>query len=109
MKALVRLRPAAALSVLLSITLLVTPTWGSSEIGRPTASTGTTVFTGDTLNTASQGSLQLRAGAARVLLTASSHVVWKAENDTPVAELTGGNVVFSTANAKAFVLHASKA
>lgn len=122
MKALVRLRPAAALSVLLSITLLVKPTWGSSEIGSgivvsayraeigtATASTGATVFTGDTLNTASQGSLQLRAGAARVLLTASSHVVWKAENDTPVAELTGGNVVFSTANAKAFVLHASKA
>lgn len=122
MTALVRVRPAAALSVLLSITLLLSPAWGASAIGTgvivsayranvgtAAATTGTTLFDGDSLGTASAGSLQIRAGAARVLLTASSHLLWGSQNGAPQAELTGGNVAFSTANAKAFVLHAGKA
>ena len=122
MPALVRVSPAAGLCVLLSITLLVPTTWGSSaigsgtivsaeraNIGTATATAGTTVFNGDTLSTAQLGSLQIRAGAARLLLTASSHITWGAENGVPQADLTSGNVVFSTANAKAFILHASKA
>lgn len=122
MTALVRFSPAAGLSVLLSITLLVLPTWGSSAIGSGTivsaehanvgiakATAGTTVFNGDALETDHVGSLQIRAGAARLLLTASSHITWGSEDGMPVAVLTGGNAVFSTANAKAFALRANKA
>lgn len=122
MTALVRVSPAAVLSVLLSITLLVSPTWGSAavgtgvivsayraNVGTAIATTGTTLFDGDSLGTASAGSLQIRAGAARVLLTASSRLVWGSENGVPQAELTGGNVAFSTANANALVVHAGKA
>ena len=118
----VRTNPVAGLCVLLSMSLLVSPTWGSSaigsgmivsadraNIGTATATVGTTVFNGDTLGTAQLGSLEIRAGAARVHLTASSRVTWGAEAGVPRAELTSGNVIFSTANAKAFVLHASKA
>ena len=61
------------------------------------------------MGTAQLGSLQIRAGAARVLLTASSNITWSVEDGVPEADLTPGNVIFSTANAKAFVLHASKA
>jgi hypothetical protein len=122
MTAPVRVTPAAGLRVLLSIILLVSPTWGSSAIGSGTivsayhanvgiakATVGTTVFNGDSLETDQLGNLQIRAGAARLQLTPSSHITWGSEDGVPVAVLTGGNAVFSTANAKAMVLRASKA
>jgi hypothetical protein len=118
----VRVSPAAGLCVLLSIGLLAYPTWGSSAVGSGTivsaeraqvgtakATAGTTVFSGDTLETDQLGSLQIRAGAARLLLTAATHLTWTSEDGIPVAVLTGGNAVFSTANANAFALRASKA
>lgn len=97
-------------------------TWGSAAVGngvivsaeRATigsvnATTGSTIFAGDRLNTDQAGHLQVRAAAARLLLTASSHVIWGEEDGTPEATLTGGTAVFSTANSKAFLLHAGTA
>jgi hypothetical protein len=111
-----------SLSILLSTSLLATPILGSSGIGLGTvvsaerahvgtavASAGATVFAGDKLDTEQLGSVQIRAGAARLLLKGSSRLVWGAEDGSPSATLTGGTAAFSTANAKAFVLHAGTA
>jgi hypothetical protein len=113
---------SVTLSVLLSASLLVTPIWGSSDLGLGTvvsaeravigtagASTGATIFAGDKLTTDSVGTLQVRAGAARLLLRSSSQVIWNIEQGSPTAILTSGTAAFSTANAKAFVLHAGTA
>jgi len=103
--------------------LLAAPIWGNSElgsgvvvyaesahIGNAAASVGTTVFAGDKLDTEQvRGGLQIRAGAARLALAASSRLVWGAEGASPSATLTGGTAAFSTASAKAFVLHAGTA
>jgi hypothetical protein len=119
-----RLRESASisLSLLLSISLVVEPTWGTSpagmgtvvsakeaHVGTAAASVGTTVFAGDRLDTEQNGSLQLRSGAARLLLTGASGVTWAAEGAMPLATLTRGGVVFSTANARAFALKAGTA
>src|SRR5260370_25135207 len=96
--------------------------WGTSPAGKGTvvfaerahvgtapASVGTTVFAGDHLDTEQTGSLQLRAGAARLLLTGASGVTWGVDGTMPLATLTGGGAVFSTANSRAFALKASTA
>ena len=111
-----------SLSIMLSVSLLATPLWGGSTLGLGTvvsadrahvgtaaASAGSTVFAGDKLDTERAGSLQIRAGAARLVLTGSSGVIWGADDGAPSATLTGGTAAFSTANAKAFVLHAGTA
>jgi hypothetical protein len=110
------------LSLLLSISLVAPTLWGNSPAGMGTvvsahlahvgtadASVGTTVFAGDQLNTEQAGSLQLRAGAARFVLTAASGVTWGAEDGMPYATLTRGGAAFSTANARAFALKAGTA
>lgn len=113
---------SVALSILLSMSLMATSTLGGSalglgtvvsadraHVGTATASAGSTVFAGDKLDTERAGNLQIRAGAARLVLTGSSRVVWGSEDGTPTATLTGGTAAFSTSNAKAFVLHAGTA
>lgn len=113
---------SVSLSILLSVSLLATPILGNSSLGLGTvvsaerahvgtaaASAGSTVFAGDKLDTEQAGSLQIRAGAARLALTGSSRVVWGAEDGAASATLLGGTAAFSTANAKAFVLHAGTA
>jgi hypothetical protein len=113
---------AIALSVFLSMSLVAGPVWGDPAIGLGTvvsaerahvgtaaASAGATVFAGDKLDTEQLGSLQIRAGAARLLLQSSSQLVWGAEDGPPSATLIGGTAAFSTAKADAFVLHAGKA
>jgi len=116
-------RPQAVLAVVVSLSLFVLPTYGApasaigtvtsasgARIGAATASVGSTVFVGDHLSTERMGSIQVRAGAARLLLSGASAVdVAQPLGATPAATLTNGTVVFSTANAKAFVLHAAKA
>jgi hypothetical protein len=111
------------LSVLLSMSSLASPIWGipglgsatvvyaeSAHIGTAPATVGATVFAGDQLDTEQvRGRLQIRAGAARLVLTASSRVVWGAEEESPSARLMGGTAAFSTAGARAFVLHAGSA
>jgi hypothetical protein len=113
---------SATLSILLSVSLLATPILGNSGLGSGTvvsaerahvgtaaASVGATVFAGDKLDTEQVGSLQIRAGAARLVLTSSSRLVWGSEGGSPSATLTGGTAAFSTAGARAFVLHAGTA
>jgi hypothetical protein len=116
-------RPQAVLAVVVSLSLFELPTYGApasaigtvtsasgARIGSTTASVGSTVFVGDHLSTEKLGSIQVRAGAARLLLSGASAVdVAQLQGTTPAARLMNGTVVFSTANAKAFVLHASKA
>ncbi|HEY4815988.1 MAG TPA: hypothetical protein VIH67_01065 [Candidatus Acidoferrum sp.] len=80
-----------------------------AHVGTAAASAGSTVFAGDKLDTEQAGSLQIRAGAARLALTGSSRVVWGAEYGVASATLLGGTAAFSTADAKAFVLHAGTA
>jgi hypothetical protein len=112
-----------SLSILLSISLLAAPVLGNSPLGSGTvvyaerahigtaaASVGATIFAGDKLDTEQErGGLQIRAGAARLQLAASSGLVWGTEGGSPSATLTRGTAAFSTAGAKAFVLHAGTA
>jgi hypothetical protein len=103
---------------ILVITIGVTPMWGGSSasfgtvtaadrarVGGGYVSAGATVFAGDRLLTDDTGSLQLRAGSARVLLTSASTIVLAKDSTAPAASLTRGTAVFSTANAQAFLLH----
>jgi hypothetical protein len=81
----------------------------SARVGEAEASKGTTVFGGDHLSTDKFGNIQIRTGAARFLLTGSSSASIGTSTGIPSATLLSGTAVFSTANANAFVLHASKA
>lgn len=107
---------------LLSFSLLTIPVWGEptapmgtvvsaerAHVGTANASVGTTVFQGDKLSTEALGTVQVRAGAARLMLSASSHATLGNESGLSYAVLDGGTAVFSTANAKAFELRAASA
>jgi hypothetical protein len=113
---------SVAVSILVSISLLATPIFGNSGVGSGTVvsvdsahlgtaavTVGTTVFAGDRLDTSEAGSMQIRAGAARVVMTASSRLVWGGESGAPSATLLGGTAAFSTSRENAFVLHAATA
>ena len=80
-----------------------------AHIGQTSADVGTTVYGGDRLSTDAQGSIQLRAGAARLLLQSASAVVVDDSEGAPAAKLLLGTATFSTGNAHAFTLYASKA
>jgi hypothetical protein len=75
-----------------------------AHVGNAAASVGTTIFSGDNLDTDKLGNLQVRAGAARLLLASASRVTWGAEADVPAATLNLGSATFSTANVNAFAL-----
>lgn len=117
---MVRLREIFA--ALLSLTLAMTTVWGAptgalgtvvsadrAHVGTAAASAGTTVFGGDKLSTDQLGSVQVRAGAARLQLAASTVAAIAEENGAPAATLLSGTATFSTANARAFTLRASSA
>jgi quercetin dioxygenase-like cupin family protein len=114
----------ASSAVIVSWTLAATSIYGSgapaggfgmvvfadrAHVGRAAASVGTTVLNGDTLDTESQGSLQVRTAAARLMLSGASRVTWSAEKSEPAATLTAGTATFSTANSKAFELRVGNA
>ena len=80
-----------------------------ARVGSANATVGTTVLSGDTLDTDKFGSLQVRAGAARLLLSSQSQVTWANQEGGASATLKNGTAIFSTANAKAFSLHAGTA
>lgn len=92
-----------------------TPAFGTvvsadrAHVGTAAASVGTTVVSGDSLDTDKFGSLQVRAGAARLMLSSASHVTWAMEDGGASATLMNGTAMFSTATAKAFTLHAVNA
>jgi hypothetical protein len=110
------------LAALVSISLLLTPVWGApssslgtivyadrAHMGAAPASAGATVFGGDRLSTEQSGSIQVRAGAARLLLSGASSATLATDDATPVAIVTVGSATFSTANSKAFALHVASA
>jgi hypothetical protein len=75
-----------------------------ANVGSTSASVGSTIFGGDKLFTSPNGSLQVRAGAARFLLAGSSSAILLQEEASAAAILTSGSATFSTANLNAFVL-----
>jgi hypothetical protein len=109
-------------AILLSLALLVSPLWAASSamfgtvvfanrayVGAAAASVGATVFSGDRLSTDQQGSVQVRAGAARLLLTNGSIATLAQDDASPATTLSAGTATFSTANAKALALHVASA
>lgn len=84
-------------------------TANKAHVGEGMAAVGTTVFGGDRISTESQGSVQVRAGAARLLLLGSSAAEVNDTEGAPSARLLLGTATFSTGNAHAFTLYASKA
>jgi hypothetical protein len=80
-----------------------------AHVGEAGASVGTTVYSGDRVSTEHQGSMQVRAGAARLLLQGSSAAIVDDNEGAPSAKLVLGTATFSTGNAHAFTLFASKA
>jgi len=80
-----------------------------AHVGQSAADVGTTLYGGDRLSTDAQGSVQVRAGAARLLLLNSTVAEVNNEDGTPSAKLLMGTATFSTGNAHAFTLYASKA
>jgi len=108
-------------ALLVSISLLITPVWAApsslgtvvyadhAHVGAAHASVGATVFSGDRLSTEQAGSVQVRTGTARLLLSSASSATFSLENASPAATLTIGSATFSTANSKAFALHVASA
>lgn len=112
----------ALAATLVSFTLLVPPLWAApsapfgtlvfanrARVGNANASVGATVFSGDRLSTDDVGSLQIRAGAARLLLAGGSAATLSQDEASPAATLNVGTATFSTANSKAFVLRVATA
>jgi hypothetical protein len=109
---------AAPLSVrLASAPLMGAPSatvWGTvvtaerAHVDDGVASVGTTVFGGDRLSTEDQGSVQVRAGAARLLLLSASSATVNDSEGAPWAKLLSGTATFSTGNAHAFTVYALK-
>jgi len=110
------------IAALLSCTLLTAPVWAASSsslgtvvyadrahVGAGQASVGATIFGGDRLSTEQSGSVQVRAGAARLLLSGASIATFSQEDANPAATLTLGSATFSTANSNAFALHVASA
>lgn len=111
-------------AALVVIGLTVTPAWAGpktasslgtivtaehARIGDSSAEVGTTVFSGDRLSTDHEGSVQIRAGAARLLLQSGSSAVLNDSEGAPSAKLFSGTATFSTGNSRAFTLFASRA
>jgi hypothetical protein len=110
------------LALLVSASLVTAPVWAApssslgvvvyadrAQVGAAQASVGATVFSGDRLSTEQSGSVQVRASAARLLLSGASSVTFSQDDVTPAATLTVGSATFSTANSKAFALHVASA
>lgn len=112
----------SSLATLLCFTLLVSPLWAAPSaslgtvvfadralVGSATATVGATVFSGDRLSTESSGSVQVRAGAARFLLSGQSTAMLAQDESNPSATLLSGSATFSTANSRAFAVHFASA
>jgi len=80
-----------------------------AHVGGAGANVGTTVYSGDRVSTDPQGSMQVRAGAARLLLQSASAAIVDDNEGTPSAKLVLGTATFSTGSAHAFTLYASNA
>jgi hypothetical protein len=111
-------------AALLTIALTVSPAWAGpktasslgtivtaehARVGDSSAEVGTTVFSGDRLSTEREGSVQIRAGAARLLLQSGTMATLNESEGAPCARLLLGTATFSTGNSRAFTLFASRA
>lgn len=109
-------------AALLSCMLVITPVWGASSsslgtivfadravLGTAPASVGAALFSGDRIGTLQGGTLQVRAAAARLLLSGASLATLAMDDVTPAATLAAGTAAFSTSNSKAFALHVASA
>ncbi len=105
----------SSLAALLSLSLVTAPAFASPSsslgtvvyadralVGTAVASAGATVFGGDRLSTDPSGSVQIRAGAARLQLASSTIATLMNDDAGPAATLNAGSATFSTANSKAF-------
>jgi hypothetical protein len=109
------------LALLVTFSLLTAPVWGASislgtviyadraHVGAGLASVGATIFSGDRLSTDQFGSAQVRAGAARLLLSSYSSATFSQDDATTAATLSFGSATFSTANSDAFAVHVASA
>lgn len=119
-----RLRETArlGLTAIIIFSLIATPAWSApatplamvvsadrAHVGTAPASVGTTVFSGDRLETEQLGKVQVRTDAARLLLSGASKATWGMEADRPEVTLTRGTATFSTANSNAFALRMATA
>lgn len=112
-------RLRGAIASVVAFSLWMTPAWGSpgsapygtvvtadhARVGSGTVSVGATVYGGDKLFTDVTGSLQVRSGAARFLLSSASDATLSRDGEIPAASLTRGTAIFSTAGSRAFALH----
>jgi hypothetical protein len=119
------LRLRALCALVLAFCLIGAPAWSAptanvsplgtivtaqhAHVGEASADVGTTVYGGDWLSTEPLGSVQLRAGAARLLLLGSSSAIVSKDEGSAAAKLFSGTATFSTGNSRAFTLFASKA
>ena len=101
--------PVCAGSTSTAIPLGIVVTAENARVGESSVSVGTTVYGGDLLSTEAGGSVQVRAGAAKLLLASSTTAVLNDNEGTHSAKLIRGTAIFSTGNAHAFTLFASKA
>ncbi len=112
----------AIFATALSLSFMTFPAWGAptaalgtviaadrAHVGEAKAEAGTTVYGGDSISTEIQGSVQLRAGKARLLLLSSSSAVVSDTEGAAAAKLLSGTATFSTGNANAFTLFACTA
>jgi hypothetical protein len=109
------------LALLVSFSLVSAPGWAApsslgtvvyadrANLGATRVFVGTTIFSGDRISTDKSGSIQVRAGAARLLLSSASSAIFSEGDGSPAATLTLGSATFSTANSNAFVLHVATA
>jgi hypothetical protein len=110
------------LALLVTFSLLTAPVWAvpssslgtviyadRAHVGAGLASVGATIFSGDRLSTDQFGSVQVHAGAARLLLSSYSSATFSQDDATPAATLSFGSATFSTANSDAFALHVASA
>ncbi len=115
-------RRRESVAVFLALSLLRTPVFGatgspvgailsavSAHVGPAPASAGATVFAGDKLSTEQNGNIQIRAGAARLLLSGASSATFRGAAGEPSATLSSGTAIFSTSVARAFTLLAARA
>lgn len=94
-------KPAASLGTVI--------TADHARVGDSSIEVGATIFSGDRLATDAQGSVQIRAGAARLLLQGASAAIINDTEGAPAAKLLQGAATFSTGNARAFTLYVSRA
>ena len=101
----------------MAIGVMVSPAWAGpktasslgtivtaehARIGDSSAEVGTTVFSGDRLSTEREGSVQIRAGAARLLLQSGSVAMLNESEGAPSAKLVLGTATLSESRSAIF-------